>query len=841
MLLAIAAVTCAAEPPAGAAKQPADVPTAVLRPAAELRLPADRAQFAIDCNMPAHWTGDTLHLLTSGGGIPKPLPKRSSGPDLFSLGEPIDVTIDNDATYHKGRWGRWFEATWKDPAGPLYGWYHHEPEAACVEQKRSFELTVPRIGAAVSHDDGRTWKDLGIVLEAPRDSIDCATANAFFAGGHGDFSVLPDPRQEWFYFFYSNYAGPAAEQGVAVARMRVADRDAPVGKVVKWFDGGWKEPGLGGKCAPVFPVKRSWHVKDADTFWGPSIHWNTHVKRYVLILNRARDAGWKQEGHYVSFNRDLADPLGWSEPAKIHDGGEYYGQVIGIAKGETDKLAGEVARFFVHGRSSWEIVFTPAPGDARVESSPAADRLAPLAAGTVAVQGEIGRRIALTAESMLALDIENSFLRPFTARESNGGFVGLGMLIDSLVHMAAHTGDARIRDLKDRTVAAAIAAQKPDGYLGIMRPEARIWRLWDVHEMAYLIHGLTSDHLLFDRPASLAAADRIAAHLVRRLRERPGADLGDGIVSNDTATTGLDLALLRLSAASGNPAWREFAVADRRLREWNLPIIRGRWGKIGGHAYAFIDHALAQAALARAEPSAAGDRSLRSQLGRAVEFLLRENGLAITGGCGDHECWHDTQQGTVNLGETCATACVIRLMDDLLRHDGDARSGDVMERAIHNALFAAQSSDGRRLRYYTPFDGPRSYYPAVTYCCPCNFRRIVAELPGLVFYRDGADDLAVNLFTAATTKLPLGGTTVAIREETDYPRSGNITLHVDPDVPAEFTLRIRVPRWCAKGTVRVISSQPRQRVKLSSESAPISQTKHTRGKRRRSARSVSIV
>jgi DUF1680 family protein len=33
--------------------------------------------------------------------------------------------------------------------------------------------------------------------------------------------------------------------------------------------------------------------------------------------------------------------------------------------------------------------------------------------------------------------------------------------------------------------------------------------------------------------------------------------------------------------------------------------------------------------------------------------------------------------------------------------------GDLMERTIFNALFAAQSPDGRQLRYYTPLEGKR--------------------------------------------------------------------------------------------------------------------------------------
>lgn len=36
--------------------------------------------------------------------------------------------------------------------------------------------------------------------------------------------------------------------------------------------------------------------------------------------------------------------------------------------------------------------------------------------------------------------------------------------------------------------------------------------------------------------------------------------------------------------------------------------------------------------------------------------------------------------------------------------------GDVMERTIFNGLFSAQSPDGRRMRYFTAFDGPRIYW-----------------------------------------------------------------------------------------------------------------------------------
>jgi hypothetical protein len=35
----------------------------------------------------------------------------------------------------------------------------------------------------------------------------------------------------------------------------------------------------------------------------------------------------------------------------------YYPQVIGLREGETDSLAGSIARLYIHGISNWELLF----------------------------------------------------------------------------------------------------------------------------------------------------------------------------------------------------------------------------------------------------------------------------------------------------------------------------------------------------------------------------------------------------------------------------------------------------------------------------------------------------
>lgn len=333
-------------------------PLAIVRPAAALYFPGAQRQSAnkpgeCDCNSPAHWDGETLYLFNSAGH-----PWRTAGSDLLHLGQDYRSCQYNN----KVDGGRWIECTWKVPAGALYGWYHFEPGGICVDNHpNSPHLTAPKIGAVRSFDNGATWEDLGVILES-EPILRCDTTNYYFAGGNGDFSTMLDEHQEFLYFLISTYAGDVSRQGVAIARMRWSDRDMPAGKAWKWHNGKWSEPGLGGRVTPIFPAAIDWHRRDADAFWGPSIHWNTHLRQYVILLNRAIDSRWKQEGTYISFNPDLANPAGWSVPQKILNStgdDRWYPQVLGTdkSKRETDKLAGKTARLFIRGESRWELEF----------------------------------------------------------------------------------------------------------------------------------------------------------------------------------------------------------------------------------------------------------------------------------------------------------------------------------------------------------------------------------------------------------------------------------------------------------------------------------------------------
>jgi hypothetical protein len=298
-----------------------------------------------DCNSPGHWWNGNFVLFNSMGE-----PYRTLGADQFSLGSPARASFGAGQPEPL-----WIEATWMDADGTLFAWYHHEPGGVCADSY----LTAPKIGAMVSHDNGLTFRDLGFVLESG-DPVDCIARNGFFAGGNGDFTVVADAGRNYFYFLYSNYGGDVSTQGVAIARMGFQDRFNPRGAVWKYHDGAFSEPGIGGLVTPVFPARVSWVNVDADAFWGPSVHWNTALNSFVMLLNHSCcSAGWPQEGIYLSLNRDIGNPAGWTAPLKVLNAYGWYPQVIGEGPGETDKVASAVSRLYIDGYSWAEMVVTP--------------------------------------------------------------------------------------------------------------------------------------------------------------------------------------------------------------------------------------------------------------------------------------------------------------------------------------------------------------------------------------------------------------------------------------------------------------------------------------------------
>jgi len=421
----------------------------------------------------------------------------------------------------------------------------------------------------------------------------------------------------------------------------------------------------------------------------------------------------------------------------------------------------------------------------------------------VKVEGEFGRRISLCINAnILRVDVEGTFLRRFRDRSEGPDYLGFGKFIDALVRLAAYSGDERLLSLKKRTIGELIATQDADGYIGVMKdPASRIRTLWDLHENSYIIWALVSDYQLFGDETSLNAARKMADRITKALLSDPTLrpDSMDGVIPFSATNLGLDRALVSLSAATGEPKYREFVIQFLKLNDFNPEIHCGPTS-LNNHAYSTLGHALAQLDLYRET----GNSDLLRTPRRVVDFLRRGDGLLVTGSCSESECWHDTQSGLQNTAETCTGVYLIRLMDSLLQLEADSLYGDIMERAIYNAIFAAVTPDGRGNHYFTPFDGPRFRdVHGDTFCCPNNLRRFFGDLPGWIYYRTGSG-VIVNLYNPSTATVEVAsGLTATLQQETDYPTTGDVQIRVEPPRPAAFEVQLRIPRWCREASIAV--------------------------------------
>jgi len=449
---------------------------------------------------------------------------------------------------------------------------------------------------------------------------------------------------------------------------------------------------------------------------------------------------------------------------------------------------------------------------AEVPAKPAAlvrDALHPVVLNKTELSGEIGRRIDdLIYKNFMVIDLEQKFLEPFRQRpplpdKKPWRYIGVGKVIAAGSRFAAYTGDPKVAERTDHLVSELMKTRDSDGYLGHIPVEpngGQISRNWTLHELEYIVLGLVEHARFISDPDSLRQACELADYTMAAFARCPKPDR--------VCTAGLPEALMALYHATGEKRYLDYAASVRHgnchmeiefssLRDWKKTTLRDR---DTGQVYVNFARCYAQTQLHRWEPR---EGSLDASRFILRELTKRDGDLLVIGSAGDDEHFTDSQDGSNKPAESCATAYLIRWLDSLMRLDGDLRHGDIMERAIYNVLFAAQDPTGRKIRSMTVFEGPRSY-AGDDFCCAGNHRRIMAELPGKVYYRTTDGGIAVNLFTQSSKAIELtDGRAVKIKQETDYPTNGRVKITVTPAQPMEFPLKLRIPRWCPEATLTI--------------------------------------
>ena len=158
--------------------------------------------------------------------------------------------------------------------------------------------------------------------------------------------------------------------------------------------------------------------------------------------------------------------------------------------------------------------------------------------------------------------------------------------------------------------------------------------------------------------------------------------------------------------------------------------------------------------------------------------------------------------------ETCAAVGNVFFNYRMFLMSGEAKYVDVAEVALYNNVLAGVNLEGNKFFYVNvleatgkkPFNhGTAGRSPWFgTACCPSNMARLIPQISGMT-YSYSEDDIYTAFYAGNSTVVPLAGGDVALKQSTDYPFDGKITIEVEPAAAGqEFTLWLRIPTWCGE-------------------------------------------
>ncbi len=398
--------------------------------------------------------------------------------------------------------------------------------------------------------------------------------------------------------------------------------------------------------------------------------------------------------------------------------------------------------------------------------------------------------------------------------------------------LATHP-DPALDAMLDEVVGLIAGAQQPDGYLNVhftvVEPEKRWTNLRDWHELycaGHLIEAAVAHFQATGKRTLLDAMCRYADYIGTVFGTAPGQKRGY------CGHEEIELALVKLARVTGERRYLELSryfVEERgRLPHYfhEEAVARGEDpGQFWARSYAYnqshapvreqtevTGHAVRAMYLYSAMADLAGetgDPTLLAACERLWENVCARR-MYLTGGIGpersnegftfDYDLPNETA-----YAETCAAIGLVFWNHRLLQLACDGRYADVMERALYNGVISGVSLDGERFFYVNPLASLGSHHRQEWFgcaCCPPNVARILSSL-GEYVYSQGDAEAVVHLYVQGAGRLQVAGQEITLRQETDYPWEGRVTLTLQMERPAEFALRLRIPGWCRRAGLRI--------------------------------------
>jgi len=395
-----------------------------------------------------------------------------------------------------------------------------------------------------------------------------------------------------------------------------------------------------------------------------------------------------------------------------------------------------------------------------------------------------------------------------------------------MAHLAgAPEHEARAAEL----VAALLDTQDADGYIGIYAPDARYrhadgenGELWG---QSRALLPLIAHFEATGDPGLLAAVRRAADLTIRAYSgEQRYFRRGDRLLRD--ALTGLTHGLCYLDVlewlheTTGEPAYAQAGV--RLYDEFSsmtppfpnddlaLPNLAEPRQLFHGHAVHTAEHLRALVWVSALAPDRAPPALVAAALRRLQLYRLPSGALL-----GDENV-HGLPMPEAGY-ENCTLTELAFSLSCAVQRLGRADLGDWLETLAYNAVQGARLPDGRAVAYlsadtrtsatagrpdsYSMGEAGRRFKYSPTHddvacCCNPNAVRFLPHLVSRMWMKLPADGgVAAVAYGPCELRVALGGVSVGIVEETDYPFSDTVDLAVSPERPTEFSLVLREPAW----------------------------------------------
>ena len=404
--------------------------------------------------------------------------------------------------------------------------------------------------------------------------------------------------------------------------------------------------------------------------------------------------------------------------------------------------------------------------------------------------------------------------------------------------------DPALEATVDGAIEAVIAAQQPDGYLDtyyiINGLDKRWTNLKDNHELycaGHLIEAAVAYYQVTGKRRLLDAVIRYVDYIDTVLGPE------DGKLHGYPGHPVIEMALMRLYDVTGDQKHLRLAkyFVDQRGQRplyfeeedqrnhnafyWKDSYFRYQYYQAGmpvreqteaqGHSVRAMYLYSGMADVARET----GDGELKDVCRRLWESTVKRR-MYVTGAIGSSEYGeaftfdYDLPNDTI-YGETCAAIGLVFFARRMLTLEAKGEYADVMERALYNGVISGMQLDGKKFFYVNPLEvlpeaslkdfhkrhvrvERQKWFGCA--CCPPNIIRLLSSLEDYIYSVNGRE-LFLHLYVGGGVETTVDGQPVALDVQTDYPWAGTVSVAVK--AAGRFALRLRVPGWCRRWSVKL--------------------------------------